>query len=84
MYTVQPNSPHGLEYGALQREYAQYGYSEADWETMVYYANELAELAGNYNVLLTDLARPANWGIYNGDPVVIDVGFTSSVAQSYL
>ena len=57
--------------------------SEQDIETMTEYANNLAELDSSFDVQLGDLSREANWGIYQGEPVVIDVGYTSNVKQQY-
>lgn len=57
--------------------------SEQDIETMTEYADKLAELDSQFGVRLGDLTREANWGIYQGDPVVIDVGYTSNVKQQY-
>ena len=50
---------------------------------MTEYANNLAELDSSFDVQLGDLSREANWGIYQGEPVVIDVGYTSNVKQQY-
>jgi hypothetical protein len=27
--------------------------------------------------------QPANWGMYQGKPVIVDVGFNSNVMQQY-
>lgn len=59
------------------------GKSEQDVEICTDYANKLADLANSFDVELADFARPANWGIYNGNPVVIDVGFNSNVMNQY-
>ena len=42
---------------------------------------ELEELVVNYDLPPFDLARKANWGVYDGKPVIIDLGFTESVYQ---
>lgn len=61
--------------------------SENDIETMKDYATKLAELANNFNIILDDFKRIANWGIYVGNsgekPVVIDIGFNQDVYQSH-
>ena len=59
------------------------GKSEQDIETMTDYANKLADLANSFDVELADFSRPANWGIYKGQPVVVDVGFNSNVLNQY-
>ena len=59
------------------------GKSEQDIETMTEYANVLADLHSSFDVELADFARKANWGMYQGKPVVIDVGFNSNVMNQY-
>lgn len=61
----------------------QKGMSEQDIETMADYANVLADLNSNFDVELGDFTRAANWGLYNGKPVIIDVGFNSNVLNQY-
>lgn len=49
--------------------------------------NELADglmnLIGNYDVPVGDFSRLANWGVYNGDLVIIDMGLSSEVLQQH-
>jgi hypothetical protein len=59
------------------------GKTEEDVEMAMDYAGVLADLNMNFDVELGDFTRKANWGIYNGKPVVIDVGFNSNVMQQY-
>lgn len=59
------------------------GRLERDIEVMTDYANKLAELANSFDVELADFGRAANWGIFNGQPVVIDVGYNSNVMNQY-
>ena len=59
------------------------GMSDDDIETCTEYANKLAELNSSFDVELGDFTRAANWGIYNGNPVIVDVGFNSNVLQQY-
>lgn len=59
------------------------GKSEQDIETISDYAHTLADLNNSFDVELGDLTRAANWGMYNGKPVVIDVGFNSNVLNQY-
>ena len=61
----------------------QAGKSEQDIETMSEYANTLADLNSNFDIELADFARAANWGIYQGKPVIIDAGFNSNVLSQY-
>ena len=59
------------------------GKLEREIDVMTEYANKLADLANSFDVELADFARPANWGIYQGHPVVVDVGFNSNVLNQY-
>ena len=59
------------------------GKSEEDIDTMTEYANTLADLNSNFDVELGDFSRAANWGMYQGKPVIVDVGFNSNVLQQY-
>ncbi len=59
------------------------GVSQEDIETLTEYANVLADLHSNFDIELADFGRKANWGMYNGKPVVIDVGFNSNVMNQY-
>lgn len=57
--------------------------TEQQIETATEYANILADLANSFDVELGDFDRAANWGLYNGKPVIIDVGFNSNVLNQY-
>lgn len=61
----------------------QKGKSEQDIETMSEYANKLAELKSSFDVELGDFTRAANWGLYQGNPIIVDVGFNSNVYDQY-
>jgi ribosomal protein S18 acetylase RimI-like enzyme len=61
----------------------QRGKTDEQIETMSEYANTLADLATSFDVELGDFTRAANWGMYNGKPVIIDVGFNSNVLNQY-
>jgi hypothetical protein len=60
-----------------------FGYSEQDADTFLEYVNRLSELKSSFDVELADFHRPANWGLYQGKPVIIDVGFNSNVLNQY-
>jgi len=59
------------------------GYTQEQLDLMTDYANTLADLANSFDVELGDFTRKANWGLYQGKPVIIDVGFNSNVLQQY-
>jgi GNAT superfamily N-acetyltransferase len=60
-----------------------FGMSEEDIETFFEYVNKLAELNNSFDVELGDFSRAANWGLYQGHPVIIDVGFNSNIMNQY-
>ena len=57
--------------------------TEEGWKIFRQYSEELAELVMSSTLDSGDLQNPANWGVYNGRPVVIDLGFTDEVAPLY-
>lgn len=57
-------------------------HGEDGLETFHEYVDLLQELS-QFDINLADFARAANWGIYQGRPVVIDVGFTQAVGQAH-
>lgn len=59
------------------------GYSDDQIENIENIVNSLVDLSNSYDVELVDFTRKANWGIYKGEPVIIDVGFNSNVLQQY-
>lgn len=61
----------------------QRGVPEERIEQMSEYANTLADLNSNFDVELGDFSRAANWGFYQGKPVIIDIGFNSNVLKQY-
>lgn len=56
---------------------------EDSLETALSYVDQLTELEQTFDVNLADFNRTANWGIYKGEPVVIDLGFSGSVVSLY-
>jgi hypothetical protein len=56
---------------------------EQEIDIMTEYANVLADLANSFDVELGDFDRAANWGLYKGKPVIIDVGLNSNVLKQY-
>lgn len=57
-------------------------YGEDGLEIFHEWVDALQELA-QFDILLDDFSRAANWGIYAGNPVIIDVGFTQVVGQQH-
>lgn len=73
----------GFNYQDVEKRMRQDGVSESDIETATEYANTLADLNSSFDVELGDLNRAANWGFYQGKPVIVDVGFNSNVLKQY-
>lgn len=69
--------------GIYQKMLRDRGESEQDIETATEYANSLADLSTSFDVELGDLSRSANWGLYQGKPVIVDVGFNTNVLNQY-
>ena len=47
------------------------------------YFQMLQDLTVNYTIPASDLTRKANWGLYQGEPVIIDLGFTTTTMALY-
>lgn len=61
----------------------RFKYTDEDVELCEEYAQDLTELAVSFDVNLWDFSRAANWGLFNGKPVVLDVGFTDTVKTAH-
>ncbi len=81
-YAIQGRKIYG-NYENFANHLRQKGKSEQDIDTMTDYANILADLNSSFDVELGDFGRAANWGIYQGKPVIVDVGFNSNVLNQY-
>ena len=57
--------------------------TQEQWDRFYDCSGDLATLNTDFNVELGDFIRPANWGFYQGRPVVIDIGFTSEVKDTH-
>lgn len=47
------------------------------------YANKIANLLSSTSLQAGDLDRASNWGLYQGNPVIIDLGYTEEVVKLY-
>jgi hypothetical protein len=47
------------------------------------YFQALQDLIVNFGIPAGDFARKANWGLYKGKPVIIDLGWTDTTAKLY-
>jgi hypothetical protein len=59
------------------------GKSEQEVELFAEYVDDAVNLLHNSEVIFSDLRQPANWGEYQGRPVIIDLGFTEAVKPLY-
>jgi hypothetical protein len=59
------------------------GLTDEQIETATEYANTLVDLNNSFDVEIGDFITAANWGLYQGRPVIIDLGFTTNVATQY-
>ena len=80
--------PHEMDDAKLKKVYFEthnnlWKPTEEDYKIFRQYAEELAELVSSSTLETGDLQSPANWGIYNGRPVVIDLGFTGETKGLY-
>lgn len=66
------NPPHGM---SIEEAWALLD----DNETLY----SLMNFAGSYDVHAGDLSSRNNWGLYNGSPVLIDVGLSSEIMKNY-
>jgi hypothetical protein len=79
------------EYGTRSRDILNkiiekneyYGSSEQDADIFLEYVNRLSELKSSFDIELGDFDRPANWGLYQGKPTIIDVGFNRNILNKY-
>lgn len=53
------------------------------WEDEDSFAYEFVSFVGNTELHLPDLLRPSNWGVYKNHPVIIDLGLSDEVYQSF-
>jgi hypothetical protein len=57
--------------------------SDNDMQIFYEHVDAITELYTNFNVNVADFAWKQNWGIFNGRPVVIDVGYTEEVIKQH-
>lgn len=47
------------------------------------YVDILSRLEKEYNINLIDFAKNTNWGLYKNKPVLIDLGYTRYVSDTF-
>lgn len=58
-------------------------YTDEDINTFHIYSDKLYMLHDSFELELNDFRIINNWGVYNGHPIIIDLGFTKTVAPLY-
>lgn len=57
---------------------------EKVWEKEDSYAYNFVSFIGNTEIDLSDLTNNLqNWGVYKGNPVIIDLGYTAQIGKEY-
>lgn len=67
----------------IKKDMIDTGSNEQDIDIFFDYVNQVADLVNSSNLLPGDFGRAANWGEYQGRPVIIDLGYTKSVHELY-
>ena len=44
---------------------------------------DVSDLLGSFDIMAGDLGRLANWGMYKGKPVIIDLGADREVIRNF-
>jgi len=65
--------------GASESDESRYEQLQEDNENI----DALVDLVGNFDIPIGDFARLANWGVYKGGPVIIDLGLNNDVLKTY-
>ncbi len=63
----------------IKEEMWDTGSDSKDIEIFMEYVDKVAELVNGSGLMPGDLNRASNWGEYQGQPVIIDAGFTEDV-----
>lgn len=57
--------------------------NQDDFDIFAEYASSLADLQSSFHININDFLTHKNWGLWQGEPVVIDLGLTDEVARKY-
>lgn len=76
MYAAKQSGNRSLPQAA-RREFSK-EFSERVWKEDTF-AYEFVSFVGNTEAHLPDLTRYSNWGVYNNNPVIIDLGLNEDV-----
>jgi hypothetical protein len=66
----------------IKQDMINTGSTEPDIEIFMEYVDKVAELVNSTGLMVGDFNRASNWGEYQGNPVIIDAGFTEDVFKS--
>jgi len=73
----------GRELGEILQDLKEAGKTEQDLDIFMDYVHEAGDLINSSTILIGDLNQAANWGEYDGRPVILDLGFTEEVMPLY-
>jgi hypothetical protein len=65
------NYKHGIDEDVMQEI----------WDSEIF--SDVVDLMSNWGIMAGDLNRLANWGVYQGHPVIIDLGFDADVDAAH-
>jgi pyrimidine deaminase RibD-like protein/GNAT superfamily N-acetyltransferase len=83
--TISGTTKYPVNLTKLALDYSLRGKSKHDIDTLFEYGETIAELILSYDIMPGDLIASVNWGIYQGKPVIIDIGLDNNVwRQHYL
>lgn len=61
----------------------KFRYDDDDIEIFEEYVGAITDLVTSFDLLPADFGRAANWGIFDGKPVIIDAGFNSEIMLTH-
>ena len=67
----------------IKQDMLDTGSTDQDIEIFMDYVDQVADLVNSSSLLPDDFGTASNWGEYQGKPVIIDLGYTSSVRDLY-
>lgn len=80
-YVAKLTGNHSLPM-AKNKEFSQ-EFADRIWENEDSFAYEFVNFIGNTDTHLGDLQRVSNWGVYNNNPVIIDLGVDEQILKKF-
>jgi len=76
------NLTHNRSLPASHRMEFEKEWTQKVWENEESFSYDFVSFVGNCELHLPDLLRPANWGVFNNRPVIIDLGLSEEIYTS--